>query len=208
MKWVDQQKKLYEPAEAPAKELDAALKEDADMETIRLGEYEEREASWQKRKAVEQEAMHTAEVEETEEEERPVTVINARTVFSGDLESEENVVVAGSVVGNVCSNGDVCVFGSVQGDIICHDVILEHARVNGNIECLGTLSVSGDAILEGNVKAIDMESGGRIQGNVEVNRSVKLCKSGIVEGNITALELEAERGCTIKGTVMIIQKTE
>lgn len=137
-----------------------------------------------------------------------VTIIEAKTTFTGNFESEEDVVVAGTMIGDIHTNGDVCIFGKVTGNITCHDAIFDHAKIEGNIHCSGSLTLTSDTRLQGNVKAVEIENSGVIIGDIEVKEAACFLNNAAIEGNVKAAAFEVERGCAIKGAVMIVQNAE
>lgn len=78
------------------------------------------------------------------------TIIEKKEHRSGDICSNGDVTVYGSVTGNIESKQDVYIFGRVKGDIKTSYRIILHtgAEVEGNLSA-SSLSIEQGAILHG-----------------------------------------------------------
>ncbi|TBR19375.1 MAG: polymer-forming cytoskeletal protein [Chitinophagaceae bacterium] len=82
------------------------------------------------------------------------TIIGAGTTLKGDITSNEDLRIDGSIIGNVNSNAKIVIGtnGSVEGDIFGNnaDVI---GKVSGNIRIKELLQLRGDCVVNGNIFA-------------------------------------------------------
>ena len=72
--------------------------------------------------------------------------------------------------------------------------------VTGEIHTEGTLIIGEHAVVEGNVSAGTIVSGGKINGNVTAREKVKLVSTAALMGTIRTPLLDVEEGVRFKGT--------
>src|SRR5512132_2936540 len=72
--------------------------------------------------------------------------------------------------------------------------------VTGEIHTQGTLIIGEHAVVEGNVSAGTVVSGGKINGNVTAREKVKLISTAVLMGTIRTPLLDVEEGVRLKGT--------
>ena len=72
--------------------------------------------------------------------------------------------------------------------------------VTGEIHTEGTLIIGEHAVVEGNVSAGTIVSGGKINGNVTAREKVKLVSTAALVGTIRTPLLDVEEGVRLKGT--------
>ncbi|HEY3197717.1 MAG TPA: polymer-forming cytoskeletal protein [Nitrospirales bacterium] len=72
--------------------------------------------------------------------------------------------------------------------------------VTGEIHTEGTLIIGEHAVVEGNVSAGTVVSGGKINGNVTAREKVKLVSTAALVGTIRTPLLDVEEGVRLKGT--------
>jgi cytoskeletal protein CcmA (bactofilin family) len=82
------------------------------------------------------------------------TLISAGTTLKGDISSNNDLRIDGTIVGNVSSSSKIVIgaSGSVEGDISGNqaDVV---GKVSGNIKTKDLLQLRGDSVVNGNVYA-------------------------------------------------------
>lgn len=105
-----------------------------------------------------------------EEPNSPLRVMNQfgqGTVISGDVLTEGDVRIDGTVTGNVTSRSKTVVGSSavIEGNIICQNAHIE-GRVNGTIEVMEILFLSKTAVVNGDIriKKLVVEEGARFNG--------------------------------------------
>ena len=72
--------------------------------------------------------------------------------------------------------------------------------VTGEIHTEGTLIIGEHAVVEGDVSAGTIVSGGKINGNVTAREKVKLVSTAVLMGTIRTPLLDVEEGVRLKGT--------
>lgn len=136
---------------------------------------------------------------------REQTTINKNTTVHGDIETQDDVVVYGTLVGDLICEGDLMVYGSIQGTITCHHASLQLAKVEGNMTCSGSLELSQDSMLHGDVKAINLQTSGTIKGQIIVEETAQFLSSATTIGDITAFEIQVDKGSVIQGRLSITE---
>jgi Integral membrane protein CcmA involved in cell shape determination len=108
--------------------------------------------------------------------------ISAESAISGDLQTQSNIVIEGSVNGKVTASGNVHIGGNskVEGDITAADVQIA-GTVNGNIVSTGGLILFSGAKLNGDVKAcgFTVEKGAYFKGSTIISSENSTEESGL-----------------------------
>jgi cytoskeletal protein CcmA (bactofilin family) len=87
-----------------------------------------------------------------------------------------------------------------KGIISFEGTIRIDGKLEGEIHTKGTLVVGEHAVIEGDISADVVISGGRITGNVIASEKVQLLATGIVIGTIKTPILSIEEGVRFSGT--------
>jgi cytoskeletal protein CcmA (bactofilin family) len=82
------------------------------------------------------------------------TLIGAGTTLSGDLKSNGDLRIDGTVMGNITSAAKVIIgnSGNVEGDIQCNHADIT-GKVAGNIRAKEMLQLRGESVVTGNLYA-------------------------------------------------------
>jgi cytoskeletal protein CcmA (bactofilin family) len=82
------------------------------------------------------------------------TLISAGTTVKGDISSNSDLRIDGSIIGNVSSTAKIVIgaSGSVEGDISGNQADIV-GKVSGNIKTKDLLQLRGDCVVNGNVYA-------------------------------------------------------
>src|SRR5215471_6679455 len=82
------------------------------------------------------------------------TLIGAGTIVKGDISSNSDLRIDGSIIGNVSSTAKIVVgaSGNIEGDISGNQADIV-GKVSGNIKTKDLLQLRGDCVVNGNVHA-------------------------------------------------------
>lgn len=82
------------------------------------------------------------------------TLISAGTSLKGDINSNSDLRIDGTITGNIRSNSKIIIgsSGVVNGDIECNQADIT-GKVNGNIKAKDLLQLKGECNITGNVQA-------------------------------------------------------
>lgn len=130
-------------------------------------------------------------------------VITEDMVIKGTINSSANIAIAGTIVGDVISEGDVVVTGKVEGNVTAHALTIREGMINGDILSSGTVVVSENSTIDGNIKAERIEINGKVVGNLESAGKIILNQHSSIEGNVAGIELSMSEGAELKGSVSV-----
>jgi cytoskeletal protein CcmA (bactofilin family) len=82
------------------------------------------------------------------------TLISAGTTLKGDINSNNDLRIDGTIIGNIRSSSKIIIgtSGMVDGDIECNQADIT-GKVNGNIKAKDLLQLKGECNITGNVQA-------------------------------------------------------
>jgi cytoskeletal protein CcmA (bactofilin family) len=82
------------------------------------------------------------------------TLISAGTTLKGDISSNSDLRIDGTIIGNVTSSSKIVIgaSGTVEGDITGNQADIV-GKVSGNIKTKDLLQLRGDCVVKGNVHA-------------------------------------------------------
>lgn len=92
---------------------------------------------------------------------------------------------------------DVTVNGSIHSALSGYI----DGTVEGNLKTEGSLIISQNAIIRGNVYANDLIVYGRIYGDIFCTNKTVLANTSYIKGNISAGELDIKEGAVIEGII-------
>lgn len=95
-----------------------------------------------------------------------------------------------------------------KGIVTFEGTIRIDGRLEGEIHTKGTLVVGEHAVIEGDVSADVVISGGRVTGNIIAKEKVQLLSTGIVLGTIKTPLLSVEEGVRFMGNCETVGRGE
>lgn len=225
MKWYDRQKQLYAQKsnehQAP-QETSYSPAEEPVMDDIQTT-YEE-QTSYQEASQYEEDTQLDEMMDETLQDydnqdevddfstmtplvqSEDATTIAKGTILTGNIESDEDLIIHGHIKGDIICNANLSIFGVVEGTINCNNAYFDNALIAGDVGCSGGLQLTQSSTVHGNVEAYDLLNGGHIKGNVVVEESIKFTTTSAIVGDVVANDIEVERGAVIQGNVTIRQE--
>ncbi len=134
-----------------------------------------------------------------------VSIITESMSITGNIESDNLIVLEGKVKGNITTRDNIETFVSslVEGDIKATSAMLG-GEVNGNISCESSVSVDINTKITGDVEAYDIKIAGKVVGNVTARNSISLKENAVVEGNVTCAVVSIEAGAKIDGNFKML----
>lgn len=131
------------------------------------------------------------------------TIISEGTVIVGDVSTEGDLQVKGSIKGNVKVAGTMDLSGKVIGDVDAENVNIVCSLVRGNVKVVGSLTVDNVTTIVGDVSARSVDVNGKIKGNVTVEERSHLQSDAVVVGNLVSGTLIIDEGAMLKGDMAI-----
>lgn len=104
-------------------------------------------------------------------------ILAAGTKLTGEISSEEDFRIDGTIEGNLTCNGKIIIGqnGFINGNIRCTNIDV-YGHITGNISCDGTTILRASSLLEGEIKTqiIEIEPNARFIGSCSMKTDVAL----------------------------------
>jgi len=105
-----------------------------------------------------------------------VNIISEGTKLKGNLHSNSDIRVSGTVIGEAISKGKVIItgHGEVKGNVTSSDADIA-GKVEGDVKVNSKLVLRKDAVVDGNIytKSLVVEEGAQINGTCKMGADVK-----------------------------------
>ena len=132
-----------------------------------------------------------------------LTIISKGTILTGDIKSDGNFEIYGTVTGSINTTGNIKVRGKQVGDMQGANISLSSCMVRGNLTAAEDMSIDSDSIIIGDIKAKRLSIDGKLQGNIYAKTSVTCQSNAIVMGDLTAATVTMENGARLNGKMQI-----
>ncbi|WP_164919090.1 MULTISPECIES: bactofilin family protein [Acutalibacteraceae] len=132
-----------------------------------------------------------------------VTVIASDTVVFGDIRSEGDIDILGTVHGAVISSGTVKIGGKQYGDVQGLSIYAGSCTIRGNLTASEEVSADTKTVIVGSVKCKNLRLGGKLRGNIDVSENVNCGCNAVVIGDITSKTITLETGAKLSGKLKI-----
>lgn len=132
-----------------------------------------------------------------------ITVISKETSIVGEIHSNSNIDMAGTLKGNIDTVGDVKLCGKIIGDIKGNNVDLAAGEVQGNITATATLTIDCDSVVVGDTTAANILMDGKQKGNMNVDSMADFQSNALLMGNVTTARLAISEGARLQGAIQV-----
>nr|MCR5734750.1 polymer-forming cytoskeletal protein [Lachnospiraceae bacterium] len=119
--------------------------------------------------------------------------------ITGDVISDGNLDIMGSVKGNINLEGKLKVTGSIEGNSDVEEVFADGAKITGDLKALGTVKIGAGTVVRGNVTASGGVFAGAVKGDIDIMGPVVLDSTAIIMGNIKSKTIQINNGAIIEG---------
>jgi cytoskeletal protein CcmA (bactofilin family) len=117
------------------------------------------------------------------------TLVSAGTSLKGDISSNSDLRIDGTIIGNISSNAKIVIgaSGVVEGDITGNQADIV-GKVSGNIKTKDLLQLRGDCVVNGNVYAgkLQVEPTATFNGQCHMGNVVEMGGSNANEPKVAA----------------------
>lgn len=137
------------------------------------------------------------------EKSRPGSYLAAGTALEGTLRAEGDVEIAGSFKGEIVTRGTVTLRSDIESRVTAGSLKLAGCSLTGDVNIAGTVSVSEDSRITGNVRARELLCAGKINGDLEIGGSTALEEKACVNGAVVTGALAVVKGAALHGSVEI-----
>lgn len=140
----------------------------------------------------------------TAEELSSTTIISKGTVIKGDIISDGDIELCGSLNGNIKTKGSLWGQRRFNWHASAKEMTFLTSEVRGNMSCATEVTIDEASVVYGNVQAESIVSNGIIRGNIKVNKGAILQDSAVLWGNLEAGSISIDQGAKLEGEVKII----
>jgi cytoskeletal protein CcmA (bactofilin family) len=130
-------------------------------------------------------------------------VITQDMVIKGSVAANSNILMEGSILGDVTCEGDIAIKGKIEGKVHVRSISIQGGTIQGDIESTGTVFIGEGSKVNGNIKGGHIDINGSVVGDIVSIERVILNPKAIIEGDITAAGLSVSDGAELKGGVDI-----
>ena len=125
-------------------------------------------------------------------------IINNMSV-TGDIISEGNLEIMGSVKGNIKLDGKLKVSGQIEGNSDVEELFADNAKITGDLRAAGAVKIGHGTVVKGNINATSGVIAGAVKGDIDIVGPVILDSTAIIMGNIKSRTLQINNGAVIEG---------
>ena len=119
--------------------------------------------------------------------------------MNGGIVTDGSVEIMGTVNGDVECLGKLTVSGMVRGNCTAAEVDLSAERLLGSIVSEGSVKISRNTVVIGNLTAASAVIAGAVKGDIDVTGAVMIDCTAVVKGNIKAKSVQVNDGAVIEG---------
>lgn len=131
--------------------------------------------------------------------------VSRNTVFKGDISTQDNLDVYGTVEGSVTSSAVVRIYGTVHGDIACGVLVANQSEIIGDILAEKSVVIGKGTTVAGDIHAVSVSISGLVDGDITATESAVIGSESRVSGDITTAELEMSKGAIVNGGLKMEQ---
>lgn len=135
--------------------------------------------------------------------EKPASYLAAGTALEGTLRSDGDVEIAGAFKGEVITTGTVTLRTAVQSKITAGNLKLVGCTLDGDVKVTGTVTISEDSQVTGNISAKELLCAGKVNGDLEIGGNTTLEQTAQISGGLVTGSLAVVKGAVIRGGVEI-----
>ncbi len=130
-----------------------------------------------------------------------IAAISQNSVFTGNLETQDNLAIFGRLIGNVTGAASVRVCGAVKGDLHCEALQSTQGIIEGDAFVAGDVQLSKNSRMTGNLRCDHAELSGTMIGDIQAVHGIVLTESAVLNGNLCACEIEIHKGAKFNGAI-------
>ena len=128
------------------------------------------------------------------------------TALEGQLRSEGDLEIAGSFRGSITTNGTVMLRSNIKSTVNAANLNLSGCALEGDVTVTGTVTVSEDSRITGNVTARELQCAGEINGDLSITGNTTLEEKARINGSVSTGTMSVARGAAICGSVEMGKK--
>ena len=178
--------------------------EELDVDEVDIEENDEDEKGIEERKEDKELADLEDKIDSKEEtlEFAPApdsTYITSKTKVTGNIETDGDIDILGTVTGDVKCKGKLILGGTIKGDVKAGEMYANQAKVEGEIVCDDSVKIGVGTVVIGNIAASSAVIAGAVNGDIDVKGQVIVDSSAVIVGNIKSKSVQINNGAIIEG---------
>lgn len=134
------------------------------------------------------------------------SIIMRDMIVHGSIEAKTDIEVAGTINGDIVSEGRVNISGFVKGNVSGKSVSFSGKELNANINASERITIDKDAVVNGCISGANVIINGTINGNIKATSELLIMANSIIKGDIEAASIEVNRGAVFNGKVTFSAK--
>lgn len=136
------------------------------------------------------------------------SVLAKGVVITGDISTDGDIIIEGSINGNLTSAGNIIVNenAEITGNISGENLSVSNGHIQGDISVDKNLTISKDSSVEGNIIADNFNLSGQVVGNVQVSDTIALASTALINGDVETNGITVELGAAINGKIAVNPK--
>jgi len=113
---------------------------------------------------------------------KAASYLAAGTSLEGTLRSDGDVEIAGAFKGEIITTGTVTLRSVIQSNITAGSLNLIGCTLTGDVKVTGTVTVSEDSQVTGNINAKELLCAGKVNGDLEITGGTTLEEKAQISG--------------------------
>ena len=127
------------------------------------------------------------------------TIITKSTIIAGNISTDDDLIIEGSVCGDVDCKGKLTISGEVSGNAIAKAISINTSKFEGDVRSDGRIEIKEGTVIIGNIYGDEALISGAVKGEIVVAKGARLEKTAIVKGNIKAKSVQIDNGAVLQG---------
>ena len=140
-----------------------------------------------------------SQVDNVMETGKKATIITKSTIIAGNISTDDDLIIDGSVCGDVDCKGELTISGEVAGNAIAASINIKTSKFEGDVRSEGRIEINEGTVVLGNIYGDSAIVAGAVKGEIIVSNEAKLEPTAIVKGNIRAKSVQIDHGAVLQG---------
>lgn len=140
-----------------------------------------------------------SQVDNVMETGKKATIITKSTIIAGNISTDDDLIIDGSVCGDVDCKGELTISGEVAGNAIAASINIKTSKFEGDVRSDGRIEINEGTVVLGNIYGDSAIVAGAVKGEIIVANEAKLEPTAIVKGNIRAKSVQIDHGAVLQG---------
>ena len=148
-----------------------------------------------------------SQVDNVKETGKKATIITKSTIIAGNISTDDDLIIDGSVCGDVDCKGELTISGEVAGNAVAASINIKTSKFEGDVRSDGRIEINEGTVVLGNIYGDSAIVAGAVKGEIIVANEAKLEPTAIVKGNIRAKSVQIDHGAVLQGFCELAYET-